>query len=141
MNAFLSASTLKLVVPIVLSLLVALGIAGTYLHTSGYKKGYKIAVTECEASKASRNQAVVERIAELVEAAVLEREELKRANQALSEKLEERQKVIIKEVDRVIKEQPIVVNPDCTLEYAGSVGLLNEVATSGTTRSNQPPAD
>jgi len=62
-------------------------------------------------------------------------EELIASNRILSDKVNAEKEIVIQEIERVVKEQPIIVDSaTCQLDYS-VVGLLNTIAAT-TSSSN-----
>ena len=107
---------------------IALGATGFYLRSTGYQQGYETATLRYEAKIARADAAAEEALREAIAQQQVKLEELIASNRILSDKVNAGKEIIIQEVERVVKEQPIIVDSDsCQLDYS-IVGLLNDIA-------------
>lgn len=122
--------TQKEVLPYFLGILALLGIlvGGWSLHHQAYQSGYEKAWKKHELILARSELAAQAHLASVLLEQQEELDVLLASNKILSEKIQTQQEVVIKEIDRVIKEQPIIVDSNsCNIDY-GVVGVLNAVS-------------
>lgn len=113
---------------------IALGATGLYLRSAGYQQGYEKATLRYEARIARADAAAEEALREAIAQQQVKLEELIASNRILSDKVNAEKEIVIQEIERVVKEQPIIVDSaTCQLDYS-VVGLLNTIA--GTTSSS-----
>lgn len=106
----------------------ALGIAGLYLRSSGYQKGYRQAELICEAAKAEQSLAVAERLGEIQQDHQRQVDELRSQNSLLSSELNDRIGEIDEHVNREAQRIPEISTGDtCSIPY-DALRVLDDLA-------------
>lgn len=118
---------------IVGGLLAALLVTGVGLWKTGYDAGKDRASLECQANKATGYAHTLEQFDESLKQFELDRAELKVINGQLSDRLAQEKEVVLKEIPRIIEAEPVIIEGDCdgSLGYDGTVGVLNDAASAG----------
>jgi molecular chaperone GrpE (heat shock protein) len=96
----------------------ALGLAGLYLRSSGYQKGYRQSELICEAAKAEQSLAVAERLGEIQRDHQRRLDELQSQNNLLNSELNDRIGEIDEYVNRETQRIPEISTGDsCDIPY------------------------
>lgn len=106
----------------------ALGIAGLYLRSSGYQKGYRQAELICEAAKAEQSLAVAERLGEIQRDHQRQVDELQSRNNLLSSRLNDSMRSIDEEINNEVAEIAEISTGDtCSIPY-DALRVLDDLA-------------
>lgn len=101
-----------------------------YIHYQGYERGHAEATQDCESEKALQKDTVIESLVESQKEILRVVNETLEVNRSIDEEVRRKDDTRTNTIKEIIKEQPILVTPDCSPDYS-LVELFDTLAAVG----------
>ena len=106
-----------------------------YVHWQGYQQGYQQAELLYESELSAQKDGVIASLVEGQKSIISGIEKNLAQNVSINEKLNEEDETRAERIETIVKEQPIYVSGDCSVDYS-YVELFNSLAEAGTSTSD-----
>ena len=120
---------------------LALAGAGKYLHSSGYHSGYEKAELVCAAERESGKDEALQELLRLQAESLEVLKENRALNASINKEVRKEDDNVTERVETIIREQPILIDPESCRRGYGVVELLNELSSAGSASGDSTSGD